>query len=338
MYDEPSVVAGFGDSIVVTPDGSDLVVTALLQVSDPQNIKFSIQTGTNVSVEITDISIREVVEANAIARIDPTVVLDGGGATWCASISRGSLGGVVVTNGSAANGGGVKMQGGLVSNCKISGNHAEESGGGCSISGGKLQGCLVTENTCGENGGSYAMGGGIQMSFGQVEGCVVSRNALASESQGGSVFYGGGVCASGGSVAETLIVENFASNQQGGGICLFAPEAQAPTPVVRHCTISSNVAGACGGLRIVSEAGPVGIVTDTIVYDNFSDGPSAQANVHGVAEGFSYCDTNPVQAGEGNICADPLFAEGGGEPSSSSSSNTSAPDTSVSSQNSSPPP
>ena len=124
------------------------------------------------------------------------------------------------------------MNGGLVVDCLIANNVAQDylggRGGGVYITAGTVRGCAVTNNLAdgvdADNAGDpVARGGGMFLDGGGlVENCVIAANTAT---------YGGGVYVTGeGTVRNCLI----AHNRLGGGVYMNGGR-------VESCTIATNI-------------------------------------------------------------------------------------------------
>lgn len=150
----------------------------------------------------------------------------GSGAIRGAYVGRdGIVSGFTITNGATLDlgdvwneesGGGVWCEsGGLVSNCKITGNAASWWGGGCI--GGTYRQCVISDNVADFSGGGAAGA--------TLENCVLLRNT--AESGGGSRY---------GHLYNCLLIDNSADD--GGG---------ADSATLNHCTLTGNSAVFAGG-------------------------------------------------------------------------------------------
>ncbi|MCL1910234.1 MAG: PKD domain-containing protein, partial [Kiritimatiellaeota bacterium] len=126
------------------------------------------------------------------------------------SKAGGTVSNCVITAGNGnnhhGNGGGVYMNGGLVTHCFITdnwvGGGASEKGGGVRMNGGSLEHCLVARNTAPDGAGDHNSAAGVYMTGGSVINCTIAAND--SRNHGG--FY-----ASGGTVVNTVIAGNSSS-------------------------------------------------------------------------------------------------------------------------------
>lgn len=268
---------------------------------------------------------------NCVALTNPITVLSVNGAqattlsgttsTRCAYVaSNAVLNGFALMNGSASgqNGGGAWCQpGGLLANSIIASNSAGGLGGG--DYGGILTNCSVITNSADQGGGvytavlygcslsrnaAYLEGGGAD-GFSVLYNCNVSSNAISGPSRGGggaghSTLYN---C--------TLIGNNAGSccDSYGGGTvsctnynCLFVGNSGSSGggafySTLISCTLAGNSAsGLAGGVVNCS-------LTNCIVYFNSSSANSNWA----YNNSFDHCCTAPLPSGLGNISSNPMF-------------------------------
>ncbi|NLF40235.1 hypothetical protein GX586_12375, partial [bacterium] len=203
------------------------------------------------------------------------------GAGGAALVEAGTLRSCSVTDSDARFGGGVACVAGMVTNCIIEGNAAEVEGGGVYMRGGQIEACVISLNSADE-----AYGGGVFCDgAGNLVRCVIADNS--------AVLSGGGVyCNEGGFMASCLVTGNDAD--YGGGINCYRGGR------VVNCTVTDNEAyERGGGIRCVQG----GTVYNSIIYANIP------ANVAVTAGGalFGYSCIVPLEAGQGNIAALPLF-------------------------------
>ena len=269
----------------------------------------------------------------------------GSNAVRCVYLVTGvALSGFTLTNGytmGAAShndscGGGVWLNGGVVSNCVIAGNTANYHGGGAEVRGGSLlTHCTLIGNAV--LGGGTGGGGGAQFSYGGTAGGVISNcmilNNTAINFGGGVGFYNGGTmnnCTLSnnyggtgggvwflydiGTINNCTLVGNRAIN--GGGAAFHLGYG-----VVNNCLLIGNTASANGGgAWFGTEYGTMnnctltkgnsgvymttaGAMTNCIVWGNTNSDFTIT-----VTGDVSYTCSNPQQAGEGNTGANPQFA------------------------------
>ncbi len=258
----------------------------------------------------------------------------GPSAVRCAYVGEGAeLIGFTLTNGHAnADGGGVRLdQGGLVSNCTLTGNAAERGGAAFCYQGGTLSHCIITGNSAIVGGGAAcinggtlnhctltkntaAAGGGIMISWRSIlNDCTISSNTAY---EGGGAYIEGG-----GTLNRCIITANSAHDDAGGVECYYAGtlnnclitgnSANVGGGVecdsggtLNNCTISSNTARYGGGVRC--EWG--GALTNCIVWGNkaSSGGDNWYNNDTGMS--YSHCSTTPA-IGDHCQVTNPQFEE-----------------------------
>lgn len=190
----------------------------------------------------------------------------------CVYMSKGTLDGFTLTGGYAPDGP----------------NQDSGSGGGAYASGGTLNNCIVTSNgatygggvclgelnncTLAFNGAVY--GGGSYQSV--LYNCVLSEN-WAGEDGGGS--YQGGLIS-------CRLNGNYSDNDGGGSF----------GSTLRNCTLSDNAANDDGG------GSYGGFLANSIIYGN-----TAHTSNNYFGGTLTYCLSDPLPAGAGNIAGDPLF-------------------------------
>jgi hypothetical protein len=190
------------------------------------------------------------------------------------SDSFGVVTNCVLLNNSAQNhGGGADST--VLYNCTLSGNSASINGGGAVAS--TLHHCTLTNNLSGNNGG------GADSST--LYNCVLIGNSAPSD--GG---WGGGASFS--TLYSCLIAGNSAG-QEGGG---------AFAGTLYNCTLALNSAVVSGG-GVYADTNFPGSLTNCIVV--FNRAPDGANYLPGPA--FAYSCTTPLLSGPGNIDADPLF-------------------------------
>ena len=274
-------------------------------------------------------------------------VVANGGVLHGFTLSGGSTAGSEASYWQDQCGGGVFADNsGTVEACSISGNQAYDSGGGA-VSGGTLLNCQIANNSAYQGGGvfgydfyNYNVSGTLSM-------CNVSNNnafvgggvfgfvtASGCSINGNLAFYGGGAyyvvsldsCAlvgnqantGGGAIECNLYQCNVSSNSatdSGGGVyayyagdsmlvnCLVAGNQASNAgggayfTTFYNCTVANNEADVAGG-------GTYGAtIRNSIVWGNFAP---TDANCSG-GDIANSC-TTPLPEGDGNIAADPLFA------------------------------
>ena len=274
-----------------------------------------VTAGTNGSKANT-VRIDKPLCVSAVSGPSSTVIY---GSTYVGRNAR--LSGFTVTGGSTNYGGGVWCDTeGIVSNCIIVGNSANQLGGG--VYGGTYYDCLLMSNTVVWGGGGaacatlfrctlmnntsgeYGRGGGAYACI--LNQCFVSGNI---------VIYDGGGC-SYCTLRNCSVLSNYAQNA-GGGMA---------GGIAYNCDIRGNFAfrggGACGGTLYNSTlvgntaltygGGIAGSsVFNSIIYDNQSyDGGNnyyADPDIH-----IAYSCTTPAPGGQGNITDNPRLVSSSG--------------------------
>lgn len=197
-----------------------------------------------------------------------------------------------------------------LTNCFIIGNNAVENGGGIFIfddSNPVLDHCIISENQAAGGGGGIAVTNNCNPTF---TNCVIDRN---DAEQGAGVYCERRVFAT---FSYCTITNNFAETF-GGGFSLWE-EAYA---VITNCTITGN-SGQIGGGICSSLSSPS--LINTVVWGN-EGAPIyfeaidfwkvivvAHSDIEGGREGLVTEDARQVRWREGNIGADPLFADAEG--------------------------
>jgi hypothetical protein len=150
--------------------------------------------------------------------------------------------------------------------------------------------CKFIGNTCASGGG-----GGMYSNSGapMVANCTFSGNTGT-----GSTAYGGGMWNNGSSPTVTNCTFSGNSAYSGGGI----HNSVSAAPTVTNCTFSGNSATIGGGM-FNDNSSPT--VTNCILW---GDTPGEIYNAATSTPTVTYSDVQGGYAGEGNINADPLFA------------------------------
>jgi predicted outer membrane repeat protein len=175
-------------------------------------------------------------------------------------------------------------------NCTLSANSANYGGGLYnSSSAPELANCFIAANSAGVGGGIYN-----DSSAPALTGCTFYDN---------SATYGGGM--ENISSSPSLINCTFSGNSAtyGGGMDNY----DNSSPMLTNCTFSGNSASSGGGIYSESDSPPA--LTNCILWangpDQLASGDPASTPV------VTYSDIQGGWAGEGNIDADPLFANPG---------------------------
>ena len=165
-----------------------------------------------------EIEISKTVTVTSVNGAEETIV-DGGfpsRTNRCFSLySAGAvLDGLTIRRGGTADqGGGVMCDPGVVQNCVITENSAENNGGGitCYRSESLVLNCLITRN-CATNGTNNRAGGGVALSEGAIaRGCLIVSNMARF---GGGIF----LMMNGGSLADNCTISYNDASDNGGGV------------------------------------------------------------------------------------------------------------------------
>ena len=243
----------------------------------------------------------------------------GGGGIYC-SLADSAL---TITNCTISGNSGGSFGGGIccasadssltISNCTITGNSAVGGGGIFCIGSPAISDCTISQNT------AWFLGGGIgclnEVGSPTVTNCVITGNSSASA--------GGGIwCAGTSVVTGCTISDNWAGYSGGGGI------ACAGFSAITNCTITGNSTDVGGGGVFATafstitnctisgnsaEVGGGGVsyigsptITNCILWGDAPDEVYIESSGDPT---FSHCDVQGGYGGEGNIDADPLFAD-----------------------------
>lgn len=146
-------------------------------------------------------------------------LIDGAGVIRCVYLANGAtLSGFILTNGFADAGGGVKCDGGTVTNCTLLRNSASQTGGGAYKGG--LINCTLKGNTAANWGGGAA--------YCELNNCILMGN---SAGQGGGAF--------GGTLNNCTLTGNFASGTGGGASANYGWFGGAPA-YLNNCIVYDN--------------------------------------------------------------------------------------------------
>ena len=218
-----------------------------------------------------------------------TTIIDGSNSHQCCYLkANNTISGLVITNGYSDGsdaGSGVHLSnGGIVSNCLITGNINEETGGGIYNGGGLVIDCEICNNI------SDMQGAGVYAEGGKIERCIVHHNI--------DTFYsGGGIDAWYSSIIMSCLIYSN-STYNGGGVRL------ENNSKMYNCTVIDNSASNQGG-GIYSDMGGNVEIFNSIVYNN---SPQNYSTPGGSTFVFSYCCTVPKPVSDGNIDNNPQFA------------------------------
>jgi parallel beta-helix repeat protein len=155
---------------------------------------------------------------------------------------------IIINNNAASEGGGVFIDGSIVTDCTIENNTASVQGGGVRFKdGGIVTNCNITNNNASSSGGVYVGENCI------VTNCNITNNTATSE--------GGGVVNDGGNVTDCTIIDNTASSDGGGVV-------SKDGGIVTNCTITNNNATHNGGGVFTDDTGAT--VTDCNITNNIA--------------------------------------------------------------------
>ena len=185
----------------------------------------------------------------------------------------------------AGNGGGVKMNGGVLRRTLVSHCFAQY-GGGLRVNGGLVDSCVISNcaSSTGMGGGIYQKGGVVSNSVIVCNGDDLVRRTTSAR----------GVYMESGTMVGCLITGN--RGVTGGGV-------YKTNGALRNCTVSGNVGTTANGG--VLQTG--GAIENCIIVSNGKSGKDDDSL--GVSGGtVTYTCALPKPAGEGNIDADPIFA------------------------------
>jgi len=173
-----------------------------------------------------------------------------------------------------------------IRNCVFADNYSNYWGGGLWFSDSRaaVEGCTIRGNTAlNTGGGLYNRLSGIT-----VANCLFIDN---SANAGGGMYNIDGNP----SVRNTLFAGNSAATSGGGGL-----GNRRVTSTITNCTFFDNQASSGGAIHNTLSEGT--IISNCIIWAN----PASE--IKGGAE-VSYCDVRGGRPGEGNIDADPCFAD-----------------------------
>ncbi len=223
-------------------------------------------------------------------------------------ISRdGRLEGCTISDNVSTNrygkGGGVYISmDGVVDRCLISGNRLtgdRSEGGGVYFGQEPSQLAVVRFSTIVGNSAGLEGGGvritGNEYDWAMLDNCTICSNTAGDAGGGVSFWYGG-------RVNDCRVFANNAG--WGGGGFYFHADGLHPIQrgEARNCTIAGNSAGMHGGGT--GTDGP-SVVYNSIVCFNTAPGSSNYDSY----TTFSYCCSDPLPVGTGNIRGDPLFQD-----------------------------
>ncbi|MCF7809945.1 FG-GAP-like repeat-containing protein [bacterium] len=199
-----------------------------------------------------------------------------------------------------------------ISNSDVSQNGADNEGGGvlCDGSSPKISNCIFTGNIAAEGAAIQLMSGSNAI----ISNCQITENY--STARAGVVS----IKESEATIFECLIARNRVSGNEGGG----SISAILCNPMIIYCTIVDNILAddneaSTGGFLITRGSHP--IILGCIIRNNSNDQilmrsnfefnyvTISYTNIEGNEDGINTNDNGEVTWGEGNIDADPLFAD-----------------------------
>lgn len=210
------------------------------------------------------------------------------------------IAGLTLTNGDTWSSGGGVYGGSsqaTISRCVIVGNRAK-NGAGISNHAGLIVNCTISENTA-----TSSSGGGLYSCDGTIAECIITGNSASGD--------GGGMVYCDGAVVECVISANRAG-RNGGGM------ANCDANVL-NCSVWGNEASGTGG----GLADCYGDIANCVIVSNVSAG-SAISFARGTVSNcvvwantpkqayyseLTYCCVEGGWSGEGNIDANPMFAD-----------------------------
>ncbi len=221
-------------------------------------------------------------------------IIDGGGI--CAPLyinhAEGLVSGFTITNGNSVGGvydlygGGVYMNGGILTNCIIAGNIGNRFGGGvymansailsdCRVAGNSVTstiaawgggvfadvGCSVINSECISNS-TLTLGAGIYCKASSiVSNCLLAGNkSTLTGGNGGGIYVG---------ETNVLIVDSVISNNTSGGLAGGLGVGAGGFPTILNCTVTCNSARyAGGGLHLRTSAAGGALITNSVISYN----------------------------------------------------------------------
>jgi hypothetical protein len=224
---------------------------------------------------------------------------DGAGGGMHNDMSNPTFANCTFTENTAGFGGGAIVSGGSsprITNCVISGNSGARMGGGILVWGcgdePVISDCIIRGNRAWEGAGicESSCGGGASVHL-RINRCVIAGNRAEG--------YGGGIsCGSWTGIIEgSIITGNTAWG--GAGIYSYSFDLE-----LRSCTFSGNIAKEPGG---GAYQGWPATLRDSILWGDIPKEIYTGSNPAEVV----YCDVEGGWPGEGNINADPCFAQAG---------------------------
>ena len=266
----------------------------------PENIDFR---GRCLTVRSTDPNDPAVVAATVIngSNANPVVTFSNNEDASCV------LAGFTITGGK----GGILCSGAspTITNCIISGNSAENLGGGiCCEDNSKpiISNCIISSNSALWGGGIYYEEPAIPPPPPTFAFALSSTNGSATITDcdiiGNTAELGGGMYNESGSpMLSNCIFSDNSASQAGGGMY---NRWSCSNPTIINCTFSGNIAGYGSGI-CCTDALLAGLTIKNCILWNGGD----EIWNDGFAIGVTYSDVQGGWPGEGNIDADPCFAD-----------------------------
>jgi predicted outer membrane repeat protein len=221
----------------------------------------------------------------------------GNSASYGGAISGGEglISDCTITGNEADYGGGISGFRGLTANCTITGNTANSGGGGMAIPLDYMYSivshCIISGNSAGGNGGGVYSFGDTDPSNAMLICCVISGNSAGDS--GGGIY---GTENSSPVLKSCTLIGNRA--QRGGGMYT----GSWTEPELTNCTFSGNVAEKTGGAIDYHDSLTL---TNSILWGDTPD------EIAGGTDEIINSDIQGGWSGEGNIDADPCFADPG---------------------------
>lgn len=257
---------------------------------------------------------------------------DGGGLS-ITGISSSTVSHCAFTNNDSPNdGGGISLweSYATISNCSFLNNSSDAGGGAIAVmidADADITDCLFDGNE------SYS-GGAVEISWNAFASINNSEFVNNTAEYGGAIhnhygfhdlyrstFYGNSANIDGGAMfnfaADGPIVNcTFADNTAGsGGGAMWSNPADGPpwSPTITNCSFWRNTAGEYGGgiMNTYDENWPLFDypITNSIFWENKAPVGAQIYNENDIAPKVMYCNIDGGYTGEGNIDADPLFAD-----------------------------
>lgn len=245
------------------------------------NYKY-VDVGAGVNLHAGTVSNCTITACLGVSR--GAVRLWGGLMTHCQVVDNG-----IVAGGADRKGGGAYLTGGTIQFCDFIGNQGPRGGGVCMENAAAVvRDCRFFANS--NNGAGD--GGGMFLNAGLVDRCVFATN--------NAVNYGGGLEVQGGLVRNTLVFGNTAK-REGGGIRIANANARLANVTIANNRSLESPNG--HGLYMTA-----GIASNLVVHVNgIAPFRYEAGNVYKTGGTLVQSCATPLQAGTGNMAADPLF-------------------------------